>query len=52
VGPLAGHTLQDLINSINAGTVYANVHTGDGTKTPGPGNLPGGEVRAQVVVQP
>ena len=52
VGPLAGHPLQDLIDSIKAGTVYANVHTGDGTKTSGPGNLPGGEIRAQVIVQP
>ena len=52
VGSLAGHPLQDLINSIKAGIVYANVHTSDGTKTSGPGNLPGGEIRAQVVVQP
>jgi hypothetical protein len=52
VGPLAGHTLQDLIDSIKAGTVYANVHTSSPGTPSGPGNLPGGEVRAQVVVQP
>lgn len=27
VGSLAGHSLRDLVNEINAGNIYANVHT-------------------------
>ena len=53
IGPLAGHPLSDLIDSIKAGTVYANVHTSAGPGNPsGPGNLPGGEVRGQVIIRP
>ena len=50
IGSMTGQTLQDLVNQIKAGNVYANVHTSDGTKTSGPGNLPGGEIRAQVTL--
>jgi hypothetical protein len=48
IGPMAGQTLQDFINQVKSGNVYVNVHTSDGTKTSGPGNLPGGEIRATV----
>lgn len=50
-GPLAGHPLSDLLAAIRAGGTYANVHTNDGvdgTNT-GPGDFPGGEIRAQIV---
>jgi hypothetical protein len=52
INVLAGHSLADLVDSIEAGHAYANVHTNDGvdpTNT-GPGDFPGGEVRAQVEV--
>ncbi len=50
VGPLAGHPLSDLIDAIQAGNAYVNVHTNDGiapTNT-GPGDFPGGEIRGQL----
>lgn len=50
VGPLAGQPLSALIDAINAGNTYVNVHTNDGaapTNT-GPGDFPRGEVRGQV----
>jgi hypothetical protein len=50
IGPMAGQTLQDFINQVKSGNVYVNVHTSDGTKTSGPGNLPAGEIRAQVTL--
>jgi glucose/arabinose dehydrogenase len=49
-GPLAGTTLADLVDAIEDGDIYMNVHTNDGvppTNT-GPGDIPGGEVRGQV----
>ncbi|HLE45881.1 MAG TPA: CHRD domain-containing protein [Thermoplasmata archaeon] len=52
VGPLAGHPLSDLIDAMNGGNAYVNVHTNDGvdgTNT-GPGDFPGGEIRGQVMV--
>jgi hypothetical protein len=51
VGPLAGHPLSDLLDAIRSGNAYANVHTNDGNTTPneGPGDFPGGEIRAQLV---
>ena len=51
VGPLAGHPMSDLISHIQDETAYVNVHTNDGvdgTNT-GPGDFPGGEIRAQLV---
>lgn len=50
VGQLAGHPLSDLIDAIQAGNAYVNVHTNDGvapTNT-GPGDFPGGEIRGQL----
>ena len=51
VGPLAGQPLSALVTAIRAGNAYVNVHTNDGvapTDT-GPGDFPGGEIRAQIV---
>jgi len=50
VGPLAGADLNVLIEAIEAGNTYVNVHTNDGvdpTNT-GPGDFPGGEIRGQI----
>lgn len=50
VGALAGQPLQSLIDQINAGNAYVNIHTNDGvapTDT-GPGDFPGGEIRGQI----
>jgi hypothetical protein len=49
VGPLAGHSLADLITAIEAGNAYVNVHTNDGVdpSNTGPGDFPGGEIRGQ-----
>jgi hypothetical protein len=48
-GPLAGHTLEDLIGALLDGDIYVNVHTNDGVGDPntGPGDFPGGEIRGQ-----
>jgi len=49
VGPLAGQPLSALLDNIQAGNAYVNVHTNDGvapTNT-GPGDFPGGEIRGQ-----
>jgi hypothetical protein len=50
VGPLAGQPLSALIELMISGRAYANVHTNDGDATPneGPGDFPGGEVRANL----
>ena len=50
VGPLAGQPLSALVEEIEAGNTYVNVHTNDGvppTDT-GPGDFPGGEIRGQI----
>ena len=50
VGPLAGQPLSALRSAMEAGNAYVNVHTNDGvdpTNT-GPGDFPGGEIRAQI----
>jgi hypothetical protein len=39
IGPLAGQSLDDLLDQIRAGNVYVNVHTTQ---------FPGGEVRGQI----
>jgi hypothetical protein len=50
VGPLAGHPLSDLLDAIQAGNAYVNVHTNDGVGAvnTGPGDFPGGEIRGQL----
>jgi hypothetical protein len=50
VGPLAGQPLSALIDAINAGNAYVNVHTNDGVApaNTGPGDFPGGEIRGQL----
>jgi hypothetical protein len=50
VGPLAGQPLSELIEAIEAGNAYVNVHTNDGVApvTNEPGDIPGGEIRGQV----
>ncbi len=52
VGPLAGQPLSALIDAINAGNIYVNVHTNDFIAPPntGPGDFPGGEIRGQLHV--
>jgi hypothetical protein len=50
VGPFLHHPLSDLIDLIQSGSGYVNVHTNDGvapTNT-GPGDFPGGEIRGQL----
>ena len=54
IGPLAGQSLEALIDEIEAGNAYVNVHTNDGvgpTNT-GPGDFPGGEIRGQITRKP
>jgi hypothetical protein len=50
VGALAGQPLQALIDQINAGNAYVNIHTNDGVAPAdtGPGDFPGGEIRGQI----
>jgi hypothetical protein len=51
VGPLAGHPMADLVAAIENENAYVNIHTNDNvapTNT-GPGDFPGGEIRAQLV---
>jgi hypothetical protein len=50
VGPLAGMTIDDLVTLLDAGGAYVNVHTNDGQGdiNTGPGDFPGGEIRANV----
>ena len=49
-GPLAGQEIEDLVEAMNEGETYVNVHTNDGVAPPntGPGDFPGGEIRGQV----
>lgn len=50
VGPLAGQPMSTLVAALDSGNAYVNVHTNDGiapTNT-GPGDFPGGEIRANV----
>jgi hypothetical protein len=50
IGPLAGRPLSDLVEAMNTGGAYVNVHTNDGIAPPntGPGDFPGGEIRGQL----
>ena len=50
INALAGQPLSALIDAMQAGNAYVNVHTDDGippTNT-GPGDFPGGEIRGQI----
>ena len=51
VGPLAGQPLSALVEAMKADGAYVNLHTNDGVAPTGtgPGDLPGGELRAQIV---
>lgn len=50
-GPLQGSTINDLAARIRAGTVYLSITTDDGVPPVEgtPGDLPGGEIRGQVL---
>lgn len=50
VGPLAGQPLSALVDAIESGNAYVNVHTNDGIApvNTGPGDFPGGEIRGQL----
>ena len=50
-GPLTGQPFAALVTAMRAGNTYVNVHTSDGVGAPnsGPGDFPGGEIRAQIV---
>ena len=47
IGPLAGMEISDLIEELQSGNAYVNVHTNDGVDpaNTGPGDFPGGEIR-------
>jgi hypothetical protein len=49
-GSLAGRPLADLVDEIQSGNTYVNVHTNDGVEPndTGPGDFPGGEIRGQI----
>lgn len=51
VGPLAGQPLSALVEAMKADGAYVNLHTNDGVAPTGtgPGDLPAGELRAQIV---
>ena len=53
IGPLTGGSIDDLVEEINSGNAYVNVHTNDGVAPPdtGPGDFPGGEIRGQIEVR-
>jgi hypothetical protein len=50
VGPLAGQPLSDLVDAMSTGNAYVNLHTNDGVDgvNTGPGDFPGGEIRADL----
>ncbi|HEU0248875.1 MAG TPA: CHRD domain-containing protein [Gaiellaceae bacterium] len=50
IGPLAGMSLADLVQLMNSGGAYVNVHTNDGVGdvNTGPGDFPGGEIRGDI----
>jgi len=50
VGPLAGQPLSALLDAMQAGGTYVNVHTNDfvDPANTGPGDFPGGEIRGQI----
>jgi len=50
IGPLTGAKLEELIEQIQDGNTYCNVHTSDGMDPPnsGPGDYRLGEIRGQI----
>jgi hypothetical protein len=50
IGPMTGSPLADLVDELQSGNVYVNVHTNDGTDPPnsGPGDFRLGEIRGQL----
>lgn len=50
-GPLEGEPMTALFEAIESGDIYVNVHTDDGVAPggTGPGDLPAGEIRGQLV---
>jgi len=50
IGPLTGAKLEELIEQIQEGNTYCNVHTNDGMDPPnsGPGDYRLGEIRGQI----
>lgn len=50
-GPLKGQPLSALIAAMDGGTAYVNLHTNNGRDpaNEGPGDLPAGEIRGQIV---
>ena len=51
IGPLTGQPFSALVEAMRAGNAYVNVHTDDGVApaNTGPGDFPGGEIRAQII---
>ena len=51
INDLANKPLADLVAAMRSGNAYVNVHTDDGVAPPntGPGDFPGGEIRAQII---
>lgn len=49
-GPLAGRPFSALVDQIEAGNIYVNVHTNDFVDPPntGQGDFPAGEIRGQL----
>lgn len=45
-------TLEEVVDAMNEGNTYVNVHTNDGVDPPntGPGDFPGGEIRGQIMI--
>ncbi len=50
-GPLKGQPLSALIRAMDSGNAYVNLHTNDGKEPAGtgPGDLPAGEIRGQIM---
>ncbi len=50
IGPMAGHTIADLVTEIEAGRIYVNVVTDDGLAPSDqkPGDFSSGEIRGQL----
>lgn len=49
INALAGRSLSALVDALNGGTAYVNIHTSDGgAPNTGAGDFPGGEIRGDV----